>query len=625
MLRSIGASAAYLFLCIEVHADTHSSKHPHILYILADDFGWANADWHRENSSEEKATPFMSELIRDGVELDRMYSFKFCSPSRSAIQSGRNPIHVNVQNLGPTYANRQDLVSGYAGIPTEMTGMGSVLKKAGYATHFVGKWDCGMATPGHTPKARGYDTSLLYFHHLNDYWDDQFYETSGSSRGGSTCHGYGGYDEWRPVDLWRSDATGFEGPASGLNNSLATCSIATPEFCFAGDDSPERAAQDCPAYPSLKEGQGKHAGRGPRGSPEECTYEDALFEGEALRHIRHHDTSVPMFMFWALHVVHAPLEVPKPFLDMYADIAKDDWRRQRYLAMTRYMDSAISNVTVLLKSKGMYNDTLIVFSSDNGGPIYRNGSAGASNWPLRGGKASNWEGGIRVNAFVSGGFLPPKARGRRLTGLAALWDWYGTFASLAGVSSLDHRASVAGLPPVDSVDLWPYIAGDVVASPRTSIPLGSSSCVNASVGCINEWGDAPSATVVQGLLLDERSLGGGLWKLLVGSIPMDGWQGPHYPNASTLGWAAQDSIHSCEKGCLFQLDADPTEHHNLAEAEPQRVQSMLASLRQHNATAFSPDRGQRDTNGACKAAMELYGGFWGPWLRSAEQPALISV
>ena len=66
----------------------------------------------------------------------------------------------------------------------------------------------------------------------------------------------------------------------------------------------------------------------------------------------------------------------------------------------------------------MWDNTLLFFSSDNGGPIYRNGSVGSSNYPLHGGKASNFEGGIRVNSFVAGGTtsLPVAARGRKLTG-----------------------------------------------------------------------------------------------------------------------------------------------------------------------------------------------------------------
>ena len=143
---------------------------PHLFYILADDFGWADADWHRDDVWPELATPNMHSEVRAGVELDNMYAFKFCAPSRSAIQSGRNPIHVNVQNYQPTVWDsgdaKRDKVSGYAGIPTEMTGIAAVLRGAGYSTHFAGKWDAGMATEEHhTPKARGYDTSLFYFHH----------------------------------------------------------------------------------------------------------------------------------------------------------------------------------------------------------------------------------------------------------------------------------------------------------------------------------------------------------------------------------------------------------------------------------------------------------------------------
>jgi len=58
-------------------------------------------------------------------------------------------------------------------------------------------------------------------------------------------------------------------------------------------------------------------------------------------------------------------------------------------------------IVAALRAEGMFDNTLIICASDNGGPVYLNGTAGANNHPLKGGKASNWEGGIRVNAFVS--------------------------------------------------------------------------------------------------------------------------------------------------------------------------------------------------------------------------------
>jgi arylsulfatase I/J len=70
-----------------------------------------------------------------------------------------------------------------------------------------------------------------------------------------------------------------------------------------------------------------------------------------------------------------------------------------------------------------------VFSADNGGPIYNNGSAGANNYPLKGGKMNNWEGGIRVNSWISGGFLPVHMRGTKYDGLVTAWDYYATFSA----------------------------------------------------------------------------------------------------------------------------------------------------------------------------------------------------
>ena len=76
----------------------------------------------------------------------------------------------------------------------------------------------------------------------------------------------------------------------------------------------------------------------------------------------------------------------------------------------------------------MCEDTLFIFMSDNGGPVYA--SAAANNYPLRGSKLADWEGGIRVNAFVSGGFLPNRIRGTKTEELGHVSDWYCTIRFL---------------------------------------------------------------------------------------------------------------------------------------------------------------------------------------------------
>jgi len=275
-----------------------------------------------------------------------------------------------------------------------------------------------------------------------------------------------------------------------------------------------------------------------------------------------------------------------------------------------FMDGAIHNITQRLKQRGMWEDTLVVFSADNGGAIYRNGTAGGNNYPLKGGKAANFEGGIRVNAFVSGGFVPEQMRGTKLDGLVALWDWYGTFASLAGVDPTDHRAAKAGLPPVDSLDVSDYILGRNNTSPRTTLPVGAPS------GFKDIWGGKKFNTTVNGIIVDEGA--GGLWKLMVGDLSMAMWTGPQFPNSS-YAWSSHNSpeqrFEACGAACLWRLDQDPTEQHDVAgeQANAERVARMKALAEAANKTVFSPQRGDAVAL-ACDTARNKWNNFWGPFL-----------
>ena len=222
-----------------------------------------------------------------------------------------------------------------------------------------------MATPEHTPLGRGYENSLVYFHHVNDAWS--FVAWSEKQCLGKDI-----------IDLWTGDT-----PAHGLNNSR-NCS------------------------------QENQTGW------DRCTYEDQLFADRVYQTIR--PDPKPFFVFWAPRVAHSPLEVPEQQLSHFSFI--NDSARRYYHAMVYWVDEAIGNVTKQLKASGQWESTLLVLHADNGGPIYYSGCCGGNNHPLKGGKLSNWDGGIRSSAFVSGGLLPSSVRGTKLTGLMAGWDWY---------------------------------------------------------------------------------------------------------------------------------------------------------------------------------------------------------
>ena len=479
---------------------------PHIVFMLVDDWGWANVGYHRNPTTREVVTPNIDNLVEQGLELDQHYVFNLCSPSRCSLLTGRLPIHVNDDNkVNPTSYNPKDTVSGFQGIPRNMTVIAEKMKQAGYATHQVGKWDAGMATFTHIPYGRGFDSSLCYFHHDNDFYN----ETAGKCKGTPM------------VDLWRTIS-----PATGLN------------------------------------------GTGP------YNYEEGLFKQELVDIITNHNASQPLFLYYASHVPHDPYQVPDSYLNRFSFI--DNHYRRIYHAMVAYLDDVVGALVKALRQKDMWDNLLFVASSDNGGPI--SSGKGANNYPLKGGKATDWQGGIRVNAFVTGGYLPESMRGQKTQGYIHIADWYATFCSLAGVDPTDEKAAAAKLPPIDSLNMWPLISGLNSTSPRTDIPVSNKTLIS------------------------------GQYKIITGKVSHAGWTGPHYPNGSH----EVDAVENCGEGCLYDIKADPLEYHNLATKLPETLKSMQSKLSKYQSTLFNPDRGSV-WPGVCDKVVNIYGHYWGPF------------
>jgi len=114
-------------------------------------------------------------------------------------------------------------------------------------------------------------------------------------------------------------------------------------------------------------------------------YEEAYFTNHTLAAIAAHDLSTPLFLFHSFHLIHTPLEVPTDYLDQFSFV--DYKNRQLYAAMVYYCDTVIGQITAAIQARpGMWDNTLVVMLSDNGGPVYR--PASANNYPHRGGKYS---------------------------------------------------------------------------------------------------------------------------------------------------------------------------------------------------------------------------------------------
>jgi arylsulfatase B len=204
---------------------TDKAVKPHLFLFIVDDLGYGNVGWTRTHRTPEVHTPTMDSLVAEGVELQRFYVFSCCSPSRASVLSGRLPPHVETWLTDFQISNPADTESGWAGIPRSMTGLAAVLKQAQYRTHAVGKWDAGMATPQHTPRGRGFDTSLIYYGHENDYWTRRQGGCATNSSAAaaalvptSTAQKPPPHPRHVPcIDLWRNDQ-----PARALDASVGS-------------------------------------------------------------------------------------------------------------------------------------------------------------------------------------------------------------------------------------------------------------------------------------------------------------------------------------------------------------------------------------------------------------------
>ena len=321
---------------------------------------------------------------------------------------------------------------------------------------------------------------------------------------------------------------------------------------------------------------------------EKGKYSTLLFAKEAQKVIVDHDSSSPMFLYLAFQAVHSPSQVPQQYIRQYKGVIKNK-KRRTYAGMVSAMDEAIGNVTKTLKEKGLWNNTVLIFSTDNGGYVYE----GGNNWPLRGWKGSLWEGGVRGVGLVNSPLLTKP--GRISHEMIHVSDWFPTLVILAG-------GDLNGTKPLNGFNVWETInRGE--PSPRTEIlhnidPV-KTPWYNASFSPGYKW--CPQA-----------ALRVGDWKLLTG-CPGDSRWIPA-PNSSFSLSEENDFKTDAKKLFLFNIAEDPDERHELSSQYPEKVRELLARLEEYNNTAVPVRYPDPDP----ASDPKLHGGAWSPWVNTQD-------
>ena len=279
-------------------------------------------------------------------------------------------------------------------------------------------------------------------------------------------------------------------------------------------------------------------------------YSTHLIAREAVRLIKEKSADQPLFLYVPFNAVHSPHQVPEHYKKSYAALAEP---RRTYAGMVAAEDEAVGQIVAALEAKGIRQNTLIVWSSDNGGP-----SPGrvTSNGPLRAGKGTLYEGGVRVCAFATwDGHIKP---GSTVDAPLHMVDWYPTLARLAG-ASLEQKL------PLDGRDAWAAIAAGA-PSPHDAILLNTT----PTSGAIR-MGD---------------------WKLVLNGSANDSEDAENpTPTAAKKSKKKKSADESVE---LFNLARDPYEKTNLAATQPAKVAELRARYATFAAQAVAPKVQPRD-------------------------------
>jgi arylsulfatase len=392
---------------------------PNIIYILADDLGYAELGCYGQEKIE---TPNLDELAAGGMRFTQHYAGSpVCAPSRCVLMTGLHTGHTQIRG-NDEWRERGDVwnfeamakdpnLEGQRPIKKGTVTVGRLLQEAGYRTGIVGKWGLGGPLTEGIPNRQGFD----FFYGYN------------CQRQAHTFF---------PVHLWKDTTKVL------LDNKMVPPRTGLPEGADPFD--PEAYADFW-----LKE------------------YASELMQHEVLHFIRE-NRDRPFFMYYANPIPHNPLQAPRKWVDYYVEKFGDEkpylgergyfphrYPHAAYAAMVSYLDEQVGEIVETLKELGIYENTIVFFSSDNG-PTWSGGAD--SPWfdsakPFiseRGwGKGNVTEAGIRVPMIAH---WPGKIKaGSETDHISAFYDVLPTLCEIADIEAPG---------PIDGISFLPVLLGE---------------------------------------------------------------------------------------------------------------------------------------------------------------------
>ncbi len=520
LLRKTALAAAMLTSASLVSA----AEKPNILLIVADDLGYSDIGAF----GGEIETPSLDALASEGIRLTDFHTAPTCSPTRSMLLSGTDSHRAGLGNMAELLQPEQQGKPGYEGyLNTSVATLPEVLRDNGYNTYMVGKWHLGRSED-RSPAARGFDKSFALIQGGASHFDDQ--------------RAIIGKD---PKAIYRDNGKSVDLPKGFFSSDYYTDLM----MQYIGED----LEQDKPFFAYVA----YTAPHWPLQAPEDYLkkYEGKYEEGyEQIRQARLKRMQ-EMGIIDASVTANMPLTQLPSWDELTDEQRKIETRRmQVYAAMVDNMDHNIGRMLKWLDEKGELDNTLIMFMSDNGADgnspevlpgnkawfasdfdnSYDNmgrpnsyiwygaqwGQVSATPFPLFKGFPS--EGGLVAPAIVR--FPDHQQAGKLNHEFIHVKDVMPTFLELAGVKEISSPYNGREILPVQGRSMLPVLKGDKVAERAVGWELFGRSAVHKG-----HWK----------IRLLEQPYGDGEWQ-------------------------------------LFNLKDDPTERHNLAEQEPEKLAELLA-------------------------------------------------